>query len=159
MDDLLVKIDEVKEKLTSQEYMDLMTALQRVHNTTDTEKNFSKRAKEIIESIPIYWVGEILVHQIAAFNTFVYENCSNPPLIPIGSMRMDDFHQMYNDFGPSRVRDLENQNAGPASLLLERFEACSREYYRVKATNAKVLSKTFESIVRRRKDEIRRMKD
>lgn len=76
--DLVTQIDDIKEKLTSQEYMNLMTALQTVHQ--QKEPNLKELYYETREK---FYVGPSTnpgakVRVIACFNKFMYKHCKNP---------------------------------------------------------------------------------
>ena len=69
MESVLLKIDEIKEKLTSQEYLDLMTELQKAHKPDGLE---------IMQKFTCAMHGTLsynkygLAKQIAKFNEFVH---------------------------------------------------------------------------------------
>lgn len=75
---LVLHLDEVKEKLTSQEYMTLMADVQKVRQ--QKEPNFGELFEKMYSTfrVVVEYKSECRALQVARFNKFVIEVCKHP---------------------------------------------------------------------------------
>lgn len=150
MDNLLTKIEEVKEKLTSREYMDLMAALQKVH--VQSNFNIKSTLRDIREQIYQYveFERETFIEQISVFNTFVYENCKNPCKYVFRVLtKKQNHHEHYLDLRTKIIASLLEHAKMRAKLpeLVRRLKECARDCERKKLTDIATLSNLYDQAV------------